>query len=80
MKAHITKYALTKGIIEMDVVESPNFQDMVSERSNRLRHFHGMDWHLSKMQAIEKAEEMRSKKIASLEKQIEKLKKLKFEV
>ena len=41
---------------------------------------HGNDWHRTEADAVARAEQMRVKKIASLEKQIAKLKKLSFTV
>ena len=76
MKVYITKYALTRGILEADAELNPRFPTMVS---TNLGHFHGKDWHETKEAAIYRAEEMRTKKIASLKKQIEKLEALKFD-
>lgn len=80
MKVFITKYALTQGIYEVEVKETAN-PDMVVEANNSLAYYHGKgkEWHLKKEDAIQKAEEMRSKKIKSLKKQIEKIEKMKFE-
>lgn len=67
MKVWITKYALTRGIIETD-----NLNDCYSGK--------GYSWiHYDKEAAIQKSEEMRQKKIASLKKQIEKLEEMRFE-
>lgn len=78
MKVYITKYALTKGILEKEVEDCGN--GMVRENENHFpTYYHGTDWHKDKQSAIDKAEEMRKKKIASLKKQIEKLEKMKYE-
>lgn len=78
MKAWITKFALTKGIIEKEVENCG--EGMVKESENHFpTYYHGTDWHTDKQCAIAKAEEMRKEKIASLKKQIEKLEKMKFE-
>lgn len=75
MKVWITKYALTKGIREFEgelrgsAVVGPHFVEW----------FYPPDWHKSREDAIAWAEKMRQKKIASLEKQIDRLKSLKFE-
>ena len=86
MKVWITKYALSKGIIETDVYEECLGTDpsgnMISVKLNGyVSYFHGKgnDWHTTKESAIQKAEEMRKKKMDSLKKQIEKLEKMKFE-
>ena len=86
MKVWITKYALTRGIIKINdssfhrTYVKPNgticfydeFGDMVC--SYRRSEYFGL-----KELAIQKAEEMRQKKIASLKKQIEKLEGMRFE-
>ena len=41
-------------------------------------HAHKHDWYRTRAEAVEHAEEMRQRKIASLEKQIKKLKALRF--
>lgn len=80
MKAYITKYALTQGILERDV---RSFDDKTAEDITgghlRAKYYHENEWHKSKSAAIEKAEDMRKKKIASLKKKIEKLEKMKFD-
>ncbi len=77
MKIWVTKWALTKGILEYDGAE-------VSERSDRhvsidrrthLIHFHKPFWHTTREAAVEHANKMRLRKIKSLQKQIEKLNK-----
>lgn len=79
MKVWITKYALTKGILEKECEDRGN--GAVKEAENRFPiyyHREGDEWHRTKESAIKKAEEMRQKKIASLKKQIEKLEKMRF--
>ena len=67
MKAWITKYALTRGIIE-------------TENLNNCYSGKGYSWmHCNKESAIQKAEEMRQKKIESLKNQIQKLEEMRFE-
>lgn len=81
MKAFITKYALTHGIQEVDDAEiSPQAPSMISVRSFGVACFHGegKDWHRSREGAVTRAEEMRVKKIASLQKKIIKLGELTF--
>lgn len=85
MKVWITKYALTKGIIETEVYENCLGTDptgnMISIREKGyVSYFHGKgnEWHTTKESAITKANEMRQKKISSLKKQIEKLEKMKL--
>lgn len=78
MKVWITRYALSEGISEKEVVLSEGSPNMVLERPS-FAHYHKPDWHETKESAIERAEQMRIKKIASLKKQIAKLEKLDFE-
>ena len=80
MKVWITKYALTKGILEIECVKIGDAG--VREVGNSFPtyyHGEGNEWHRTKESAIKKAEEMRQKKIESLKKQIEKLEKMRFE-
>ena len=76
MKVYITKYALTRGILETD---GATVEGIPSMAETNFGYFHGDDWHETKEEAIKRAEEMRTKKIASLRKQIEKLEALKFD-
>lgn len=78
MKVWITKYALTRGILEKEVEDCGD--GMVREKESFFpAYYHGTDWHTDKQSAVAKAEEMRKKKIASLKKQIDKLEKMKFD-
>ena len=80
MKVWITKYALTNEIIEAEA--EPCGFDIISaswDNGTRCNNFKGDEWWSRKKNAIEKAEEMRQKKIASLKKQIEKLERMRFE-
>lgn len=81
MKVWITKYALTSGIIETEAEECGD--DMVRVHNNTFcdsyYHKEGREWHRTKESAVAKAEEMRKKKIASLQKQIKKLENTNFE-
>lgn len=75
--AYVTKYALTQGILK------------ISGRVSASGYFYGngayfelqvnpSNWTLDKCLAIERAEKMRDKKIASLKRQIARLQKLDF--
>ena len=79
MKIYITKYALTAGIKDEDA-EASVFDECatVKKLGDYPKYFYGNDWHATKEAAICQAEMMRIKKIASLNKQIAKLEKLKF--
>ena len=79
MKVWITKYALTQGIFCTEV--KPCFDinpKMVSTLDKYAQCYHGGDWHENKSDAVARAEEMRKKKIFSMEKQIKKIQALKF--
>jgi hypothetical protein len=77
MKVYVTKYALTKGIIVKEV-EKTAFNDTVVTKGPNFQHFYNNDWFENRKDAVKEAEKMRLKKIASLEKQIDKLHNLKF--
>lgn len=80
MKVWITKYALTKGILEKECEDCRD--DTVRETENSFPvyyHGEGKEWHRTKESAIKRAEEMRQKKITRLKKQIEKLEGMRFE-
>lgn len=80
-KVFITKYALTSGIKEVETkIHKSTFKDYSYYVRDSAYSFHyiGKDAFLDKSEALNKAEDMRKKKIASLRKQIEKLEKLSF--
>ena len=80
----VTKYALTSGIKKMQVRIcegiDENMVATIGSFSLPAQHFHveGRDWHRTHEGAIAKAEEMRLKKIATLQRQIGKLNKMNF--
>lgn len=74
MKVYITKYALTKGILEKDATVIEDFPKMIRIENVRWpEKYFKPDWHETKEQAIKQAEEMRIKKIATLKRAIKKL-------
>ena len=79
IRVWITKYALTDGIREAEVSErvDPNVVMikgvMADGTLDQYFHGEGKEWHRTLESAQLKAEEMRTAKIASLRKQIEKL-------
>lgn len=80
MKVWITKYALTKGIFEMDVEsQSEDGKAVYGKAWNQCFHGQGVEWCKTRAAAIVRSEEMKRKKIVSLKTQIEKLEKMKFE-
>ena len=78
LEVWITKYALTAGISRAWVRRADG--DMVVKEDRHWQFFHGegREWHLTREDAVARAEEMRSAKIASLEKQIDRIKALNF--
>ena len=84
MKVWITKYALTDGLIEAiaykltwrTYIVIPKYR---GTDVGMIRLMNILDFSISKKSAIQKAEEMRQKKIESLKKQIKKLEEVRFE-
>ena len=75
---YVTKYALSAGIEHIEVITTSS-PEYVRENKRYARDFHKGDWFEDKEEARFKAESMRTKKILSLQKQIEKLERLSFE-
>ena len=75
---YVTKYALTKGIEYVEVKET-FFPYLVKENTRFSRNFHIGDWFENKEDAIKNAEERRIKELQSLDNQMKKISKLKFE-
>lgn len=78
MKFYVTNYALTKGIQEVYAEEIGN--NMIRTPGPYCQYFHteGKDWHRTIKSAKSRAEEMRTKKLLSLSRSVQKLSKLKF--
>ena len=81
MKVWITKYALTRGIIEAEgkLTSYDSMRVVNQDLPLASRWFYNGEWYSDKQSAIKKAEEMRQKKIESLKKQIKKLEAMKYE-
>lgn len=88
MKVWITKYALTDGIIETEIIEQWNVRNdpvcvmvkyLCQSKNSDKYVLDSDDFCFDYECAIQKAEEMRQKKIASLKNQIEKLEGMRFE-
>jgi hypothetical protein len=76
MKVYLTKYALTKGIIPVEV-EPTEWPDVVcAKKTWGSPCFHKGEWFATLEEAQGQAKEMSERKVASLEKQIAKLKRL----
>ena len=79
MKVWITKYALTSGIFDVEAEQCVNIDAVSYMLPDCYRQYaYSGNWHKTFEAAVQRAEEMRAKKIASLKKQIEKLEKLRF--
>ena len=76
---YITKYALSQGILKVEAEVVSDDGDMISWRPEgkyTLRqYFHGRgrDWHTTLESAMKRAEDMRLRKVASLNKQLHKI-------
>ena len=88
MKVWITKYAPTDGIIEAEIIEQWNVRNdpvcvmvkyLCQSKNSDKYVLDSDDFCFDYECAIQKAEEMRQKKIASLKNQIEKLEEMRFE-
>lgn len=73
MKVYITQYALTDGIYISDTM-------VVEKNKGPLRTYHKPNWHTTKEEAIQRAEKMRESKIKSLNRSLDRIGKLKFEL
>ena len=79
-KVWVSKYALTAGVIAADVrVDEDGYAVFSGDKIFGYTVLSRSQWHRTEAEAIARAEEMRVKKIASLEKQIAKLRAMKFE-
>jgi len=72
-----SKHALTKGLIEQEAEEVGD--KLVKIGILQYLHGEGRNWHRTKEQAVERAEVMRKKRIASLRKQLERLESMRFD-
>lgn len=83
MKVYITKYALTKGIQEREVnaqvsISNPKALQIKNGFGLWFNSYYKPHWHLTRAEAQAQAEKMRLAKIKSLEKQLDKLRRLSF--
>ena len=83
MKIYVTRYALTRGILEYEGKVSEAYPNMAicesADGLNREEAFHGNDWHRTLDEARKRARTMRQNKINSLRVSIQKLSSLTFE-
>jgi polyhydroxyalkanoate synthesis regulator phasin len=77
MKVWVTKYAMSGiGVIPCEEARYSKVETTVAVGSAFF--LHGDDWHTTPEAAIARAEEMRTRKLASLKKQIAKLEAMTF--
>lgn len=80
MRVWISKYALSVGLFEVDgeVTREGGISYTPPEGGLR-QYYYGSDWHDTKEAAVARAEEMRIRKLKSLDAQIKKVSALKFD-
>lgn len=82
MVVYITKWALTQGILEIEVQKtSPEASGMLMGKKTGWeppQYYHRGQWHKSKRDAVNKAEEMRHKAIKSTKRKLAKLIDMRF--
>ena len=76
VKVHITKWALTEGIRVMETESDTTGETICID--GYCTHFRGNEWHTTEAGAIARAEEMRLKKITSLQRSLAKMRALTF--
>lgn len=75
----VTKYAMTTGIISFETDKEPNQHGIIQKPGIwSMSFFVNKDCFDDHMKAIAKAEDMRIKKIASLQRSLKKIQELKF--
>lgn len=78
----ISKYALTQGVYPVEASEIHKSETMAVVPPvgdlGLTQYFHGKHWHLTQANANAEAQRMRTRKVASLKKQLERLQALRF--
>lgn len=79
---YVTKYALTRGVftVEAEVNSAKTVAWWRRPSSGFREYVHGNDFQFNAEEALAQAEEMRIKKLQSLDKQTKKISALKFEI
>lgn len=78
---YVTKYALTRGVFTVEAeVKSDKTMAWYRPKGGFRDYLHGNDFQLSAEEAVARAEELRIKKLQSLDKQTKKISALKFEI
>jgi hypothetical protein len=78
MKVFVTKWCLTNGIQELEVLEAGDGMVEVKEPGWCCTYLHKGEWHRDRAAAVTKAEEMRARKIESVKKSLAKLEAMRF--
>jgi len=79
MEIYITKYALTKGIIKADCDITSSFSAIYKPEGSDYETFISRaHWCINRQEAVREANLMRDRKIESLEKQINNIRKITF--
>jgi hypothetical protein len=80
--AWVTKYALTEGILKLQVEDCFDISaDMVKKvNGQHLMTYHAKEWHRTHQDAIDRAKQMQAAKLRSIDKQRKRIADLSFEV
>jgi hypothetical protein len=78
-KAWISKYALSRGVFEVEVEDRFDIAPTLIASTDNQSLYRRDQWHRTMEVALEKAEKMRVTRIAALQRQLGKLKKLTFD-
>lgn len=76
MRAFVTKYALSKGILEVEGSRRDKGRGLIVWTNGHMQFFYGNDWHETREAALARAEQMRDNRVKSLRKQIARLESL----
>lgn len=78
-KIYVTKWALTQGILEVMASVSDEYPDLANFGMYGTAHGRGREWHITAQGAIDRCEEMRRAKLASIRRQIKRIEAMTFE-
>lgn len=81
-KIYVTKYALTYGIFSVDgeISEDGKMASYKQSGAYFTEYVHGNDFHLNKESALSRAEEMRKRKLQSLNKKAQQISAMEFSI
>lgn len=78
MKVYITKHALFLGILEKEAELCDKNNLSMIKVTREGKRYHGSDWYENRQLAVKQAIKMQNRRIVAIEKQLEKVKSLKF--